>query len=66
MNALANTRRKGAYPTAAKIKALVKVAKELGLDVAGIEVSPDGAIRVVEARALPQQVTDFDRYENEL
>ncbi|NYT43141.1 hypothetical protein HZY97_20365 [Sphingomonas sp. R-74633] len=59
------------YPTDAKIRALaptlVSVARELGLDVGGIEVSPDGSIRVIESRAAPAAPTNaFDKYQDEL
>lgn len=50
------------YPTKAAIKRAVDSARELGIDVAGFEVSPDGKIRV-----LPQQATaesDFDRWKD--
>lgn len=68
MNALTATRQKARYPTRAKIKAAVEIARELGLDVAGFEVSPDGSIRVLESRAAasPPPVSDFDRYKDQL
>lgn len=43
-----------AYPTQAAIGRVISAAKKLGIDVAGVEVSPDGTIRAVEARAAPQ------------
>jgi len=70
MNASTSTSSKKRYATKAKIKAMVEIARELGLDVGGIEVSPDGTIRVIESRAAPTApagaVTDFDRFESEL
>ena len=70
MNATTSTRTKPHYANKAKIKAMVEIARELGFDVAGFEVSPDGSIRVLEARAAPaapaEQVSDFDRFESEL
>lgn len=55
------------YPRKAEIERSVAAAKACGLDVAGIEVSPDGTIRIVEARAVtPPPVSEFDRYEAEL
>lgn len=67
MNAQTSKRDKARYPTQAKIRAAVQVARELGIDVAGFEVSPDGAIRVFEAPPAPATPqTDFDRYEGEL
>ncbi|WP_447727243.1 hypothetical protein [Sphingomonas koreensis] len=63
----AQTKFKAHYPTSAKVKTFVMVARELGIDVAGFEVSPDGTIRIVEARAAPQEpLSDFDRYKDEL
>lgn len=43
------------YPGKVAIRHAVEAAKACGLDVAGIEVNPDGSIRVVEARALPAE-----------
>ncbi|RIA37509.1 hypothetical protein DFR49_3394 [Hephaestia caeni] len=57
---------KPAYANKAKIRNLVETARELGLDVAGIEVSPDGSIRVVEARAIPRPTSLFDQLEDQL
>jgi hypothetical protein len=63
----AQTKVKARYATPAKVKAFVTLARELDIDVAGFEVSPDGTIRIVEARAAPQQpMNDFDRFESEL
>jgi len=40
----------------------VQAARDLGLDVAGLEVCPDGTVRVIEARAMQQQPqTLFDK-----
>ena len=62
----AQSRLKPAYATQAKIERAIKAARKCGLDVAGIEVSPDGVIKVVEARAAPATPeNDFDRMERE-
>lgn len=68
MNAQTSKRDKARYATKPKIKAMVEIARELGLDVAGFEVSPDGAIRVFEAAPAPAAapVNDFDKFESEL
>lgn len=67
MNAQTTRRDRARYPHKAKIIAAVQLARELGIDVAGFEVSPDGAIRVFEAPATPTTTqNDFDRYEGEL
>lgn len=53
------------YPGKVAIKHVVAAAKGAGIDVAGVEVSPDGTIRVVEARAIPQvPPTLFDQLES--
>lgn len=55
-----------AYPTKRAIAHVVKAAKDLGVDVAGCEVSPDGTIRVIDARAIPKQgLTLFDQLEGQ-
>lgn len=55
------------YPGKVAIRHAIETARALGLDVAGFEVSPNGMIRILEARATPQQpMNDFDRLESEL
>ena len=58
------------YPTKAKITAAIQLARELGLDVAGFEISADGHIRIMEARmATPDArggATAFDRFQDQL
>lgn len=56
------------YPRKAEITRTVDAAKACGLDVAGIEVAPDGTIRILEARAVtaPSTATDFDRFADRL
>lgn len=56
------------YPRKAEITRAVAAAKDCGLDVAGIEVAPDGTIRILEARAVtaPTAATDFDRFADKL
>jgi hypothetical protein len=61
MNAHAKLR----YPRKAEIERIVSAAKSCGLDVAGFEVSPDGTIRIMEARAVAN-VNDFDRFADRL
>ena len=54
------------YPSDRAIQHVVRVAKKLGIDVAGVEVSPDGTIRAIDARALPQRPASlYDRLEAE-
>jgi len=52
------------YPRKTDIERAVTAAKACGVDVAAVEVSPDGTIKVSEARADPQRpLTEFDRWE---
>lgn len=58
--------RRRSYPRKAEIVRAVEAAKLSGLDVAGIEVSPEGVIKIVEARAIPKQPeSEFDRWDRE-
>lgn len=55
------------YPTKAQIDRTIAAARGAGIDVVGLEVSPDGTIRIVDSRAMPKQPTnDFDRWEDQL
>ena len=54
------------YPTRTVITRLVEAAKLCGLDISSIEVSPDGTVRVAEARAKSESTNDFDRWEGTL
>jgi len=55
-----------AYPGKVAIRHVVEAARSLGLDVGGIEVSPDGTIRVIDARTLPAKPQSlFDQLEAE-
>jgi hypothetical protein len=66
MNARTETRGARAYPGKVAIRHVVEAARDLGIDVAGLEVAPDGTIRVMEARAIPQQPKSlFDQLEAE-
>lgn len=53
------------YPRKAQIERAIAAAKACGLDVAGFEVSPEGTIRIMEARAVANP-TDFDRFSDRL
>lgn len=55
-----------AYPRKIEIVRVVEAAKACGLDVAGVEVSPEGVIKIVEARAIPQPQDEFERWEHRL
>ena len=52
------------YPTKAKVLAAVSNAREAGLDVAAIEVAPDGSIRILSPAAFPAAPRDeFEAWE---
>jgi hypothetical protein len=48
-----------AYPRKVEIARVMAAARAGGLDVAGIEVSPDGTIRILRADAVPQAKNDL-------
>lgn len=57
------------YATIAKVRRYVQLARDLDLDVAGFEVSPDGTIRVLDTRASERHEraeSDFDRLKDQL
>jgi hypothetical protein len=55
------------YPRKAEINRALQAAKAFGLDVSGFEVSPDGTIRIMEARAVkPAPANDFERFQDQL
>lgn len=54
------------YAGSVAIRRAKEAAEAFGLDVAGVELSPDGTIRVLEARAMPKKEEDlFDQLERE-
>ncbi|MGZ8286654.1 MAG: hypothetical protein ACXW27_08645 [Allosphingosinicella sp.] len=54
------------YPSQAAVERAIRAARAGGLDVGGVEVAPDGTIRVMEARAMPKPAEDlFDQLERE-
>lgn len=53
------------YAGRVAIRHVIDAARSCGLDVAGVEVSPDGTIKVVEARALPATESLFDKLKRE-
>lgn len=63
MNAPAKFR----YPRNAQIERMIRAAKACGIDVAGFEVSPEGHIRIMEARVTPATpANDFERFQDQL
>lgn len=55
------------YPGKVAIRHAIQAARDNGLDVAGVEVAPDGTIRILEARAMPAETGPslFDQLEKE-
>lgn len=54
------------YPHRADIKRLIAAARDSGIDPAGIEMSPDGTIRIIEARATSAPADEFSKWESRL
>lgn len=54
-----------AYPRQVEISRAFKAAKACGLDVAAVEIAPDGTIRMVEARAIERR-DEFSQWEPRL
>lgn len=54
------------YATKAKVKTFVETARELGIKVAGFEVTPDGTIRIME-KGVPAEKPQnaFDKWVSE-
>lgn len=67
MNAPIKKKGARAYPGKVAIRHAIEAARDLGLDVAGFEVTLDGTIRVIDARALPKAAPAslFDQLEAE-
>jgi hypothetical protein len=63
---MATAATKPTYAGAVAIKKTIDAARKAGLDVGGIEVAPDGTIRIMEARAMPKPAENlFDQLEAE-
>lgn len=55
------------YPGKVAIRRAIEAARSNGIDVGGVEVSPDGSIRIIDMRAIPKQpVDEFERWESRL
>lgn len=55
-----------AYARKAEIARAIEAAQACGIDVGGVELSPNGAIRLIDRSAIPQPQNDFDRWEDRL
>lgn len=48
----------------ASVKAAIATARDVGLDVAGFEVAPDGTIRILSSAAFPAAPRDeFEQWD---
>ena len=63
-------RQRRQYATDKQVERAVDLARRCGLDVAGFEVSADGTIRILDARAMSKTpaapANDFDRFMDQL
>jgi len=60
-------RAKPSYARKAQVERMISAARACGLDVVGFEALPDGTIRIMEKRSVPQQpANDFERYQDQL
>jgi hypothetical protein len=50
----------------ADVVRLIEAVRAAGVRVTGVEVTPDGTLRVVETAPAEGPHSDFDRYESEL
>lgn len=50
------------YARKVEIDRAIRAAQACGLDIRGVELSPDGHIRLIDREAIPQPQNDFDRY----
>ncbi len=55
------------YPGKVAIRHATEAARAAGIDVGAVEVSPDGSIRIIDARAISKTPADeFERWEDRL
>jgi hypothetical protein len=58
--------KKRPYAPPSKISQMIEAARKSGLDICSFEVSPDGTIRMMEARAPSSTPDLFERLEAQL
>jgi hypothetical protein len=63
MSAARATTGRRRYPSPAAVKRAVKQVTDCALDVAGVEVSPDGVIRILTSQAFAHPRDDFEAWE---
>ena len=51
------------YARRAEITRAIEAAKACGIEVSGIEVSPDGSIKVLSGAAAAASQSEFDQWE---
>jgi hypothetical protein len=51
------------YPRKVEITRAIEAAKACGLEVAGIELSPSGSIRILGPERTRDEQTDFDKWQ---
>ena len=56
-----NQERRG-YPTQATIDRVIRAARKAGISVGGIEVSPDGVIRILDASEIQRPKSQADEW----
>lgn len=62
----AQSKIKAGYPGKVAVRQAIEWAREFQLDVAGVELKPDGTIRVLDARAFPAAPADeFSKWDQE-
>ncbi|GGN49617.1 hypothetical protein GCM10011349_20430 [Novosphingobium indicum] len=52
MSSAARKPRSRHYATKAKVKSYVETARELGIKIGGVELAPDGTIRILAEQAV--------------
>jgi len=65
MNAHATIRRP-IYPGKVAIRHAIEAARRAGVDVGGFEISPDGTIRILDARTVQKPQDEFERWADRL
>ena len=56
----------GMFPTASQIRTAIQTARNCGVDVASVEMSRTGTIRVMESRAIASPESLYEVWESKL
>jgi hypothetical protein len=54
------------YARKSDIARAIEAVKACGMDVAGVRLSPDGSMELLDRAAIPKPQNDFDRFEDQL